>query len=471
MLSFIVVDSRSDIHPDWVGACVSSIQEQNIDVELIVINNICREKTIGQCFNQGVKEATGDWCVFVGDDDWVAPDYARVLEQYINLDKVKSSRVVNVATYMVAFNNDTGDKSAIARQSTGAWERSYLLKHPFNELLLKGIDREYIEESIKRGDLTLIIEYYFGYFYRKHEDYRCAGDIIFAKRPADYYFVTANRIFLNPITERLSKAVGSENIFVDSSITPELAQQAKVIWVEWANEKAIDVANFKTDAKKILRLHAYEAFSQTMKYLDLNKFDVVIFIDDYIKDYIERQYGKVNGAVVIPNGIQLDKWVLKEEWNNKVAYAGYLTRKKGIGELLLLAKSFPDYEFHLAGKYQEDDIADWMNHKKPSNVFVHEWQYEINKWYQDKTFILNTSLRESQAMTIMEGMACGLKPMVADWIGAKEIYGDFVYKNMQDFKQLLEGEYSPSAYREFVRGNYNFEDTYQKIEEVIGVLV
>jgi glycosyltransferase involved in cell wall biosynthesis len=478
LFSFIVVDSRSDAHPEWVRVCIDSLKNQ-LDVpeemEIVVVNNVGRKNTIGKCFNEGVKKAKGEWCVFVGDDDWTAPDYARFLRQYIlSRNVVDNNKIVNVATYMTAFDEGTGKKTALARQSTGAWKTSYLKEYPFNENLKKGIDREYIEETIKRGYLSLIVEYYFGYFYRraKEETYQCAGDIIFTDKPADYLFVTSNRQFLHPITERLAKKVGRENIFVSPSPHFDLLKAAKVIWVEWANEKAIEVAESNVDAYKILRLHAYEAFqSDVLKKLDMNKFDKVIFIDHYIKDYVERQYGKIKGAVVIPNGVEVDKFTLNpdKKLNNKIAFAGYLSRKKGIGELILLAESLPEYEFHLAGRYQEDDIADFFNHRKPDNVFVHNWKYEdeMNEFYQDKSYIINTSLRESQGMTIMEGMLAGCKPIVRNWLGSEGVYPvKYIYKNISEFKSML-GECNPQEYRDFVINNYSINDVYPKIESLI----
>ena len=475
LVSIVIIDSRGDKHKDWVEESIKSATAQNVPVEVIVVNNIGRKKTIGQCWNEGVKSANCDYVFFLGDDDYLSFDIIETLYRWAESEKVKSSRVVNVTSYMTAFEDSTGNKSALTRQHTGLWRKQYLLDHPFNEKLSKGVDREYIEEVVKRGDLVLIIEYYFGYFYRRHEDYRCAGDIIFTDKPAKYYFVTANRIFLNPIIDRLGKTVGSENIFASPHITPELMDKAEVIWVEWANEKAIEVANYECKAKKILRLHAYEAFSDTIKRLDLNKFDVVVFIDVYIKEYVEKQYGKVKGAIVIPNGVDLSKFTLSDRpKNNKIAVAGYLSRKKGIGEILLIAKSLTNYEFHLAGRYQEDDIADWINYKKPDNVFIHEWQYEkaMNEFYQDKTFILNASMRESQAMTIMEGMACGLKPIVNDWIGASEIYGDkFIYKNIQDIVKILNSNYEPEKYRKFIEGKYNLDLIFPQLEQLFDLEV
>ena len=475
LLSVIVIDSRSDNHPDWVNTSIKSVEAQDIPIEMIVVNNIGRKHTIGKCWNIGVKQANCDWVVMIGDDDYINFDYCRTLNNWINDVKNRGSNVVNVATYMTFFENETGKRTFKAQQSTGAWRKDYLLQYPFNEELKSGVDREYIEESIKRGSLALLIEYYFGYYYRKFPkdyDYSCAGEVTFIEKPRDYFFCTSNRIFLDSITKRFKKTVGEENIMISPNADSILIDKAKVIWVEWANEKAVEIQNASIDAYKILRLHAYEAFSDTIKKLDLNKFDKVIFIDHYIKDYVERQYGKVKGAVVIPNGVEVDRYKIEpnKQRNNKIAFAGYLTRKKGIGELVLLAESFPEYEFHLAGRYQEDDIADYFNHKMPKNVFMNEWKYDtaMDDFYKDKSFILNTSLRESQGMTIMEGMACGLSPLIRGWIGSDEVYKkEWIYNSIEDFRRLLENPIDPEECRKFVVDNYSIDNIYPKLEELL----
>lgn len=459
LISFITVDSRSDVHPKWVGECLASLQNQDDDnYEIIVVNNIGRKKTIGEAFNEGVKEAQGEWCVFVGDDDYVEGDYISTLRKWMN--RIKGN-IVSISTYMYAFDDNSGSHFPMTRQSTGAWRREYLLKYPFNEILKKGIDREYIEEVQKRNDLILILKYYHGYYYRRHQDYRCAGDVIFHKEATDFYFVTSNRAFLNQITDRL------DSFFVDNDFNYDLAKQAKVTWVEWGNEKAIEISKADLPGKKILRVHAYEVFTNYAHQINWQGFDTIIFVNDYIKEYAEKQFGKMLHAIVIPNGIDIKRFTFKDKpKNNKIAFAGYLTRKKGIGELLFIAKSLPDYEFHLAGRFQENDIAEWFKRKKPDNVFLTEWKYDeaMNEFYQDKSFILNTSLRESQGVSIMEAMSCGLKPLVYDWIGADQIYKNYIYKNFDELKALLEGDYSPSEYRKLI-AQYDVDLMYSKIRE------
>lgn len=475
LLSVVCIDSRSDKHPEWVDATVDSIRAQDIPIEMIVVNNVGRKNTIGKCWNYGLQQAKCDWVAFIGDEDYVAFDYARVLNNWINDVKNRGTNVVNVATYMTFFDEMTGQRTFKAQQSTGAWEKEYLLEHPFNEELKSGVDREYIEEAIKRGSLSLLIEYYFGYYYRKYPkdyDYSCAGEVTFIEKPRDYYFCTSNRIFLDSITKRFKHTVGEENIMISPHAESELIDKAKVIWVEWANEKAVMIQNAPIKAYKILRLHAYEAFHDTIKKLDLNKWDKVILIDNYIKDYIERQYGKIKNAVIIPNGVELERFTFNPDKvrNNKIAYAGYLTRKKGIGELILLAESLPEYEFHCAGKFQEDDIADYFKYKKPKNVFLHEWKYDLAmaEFYSSCSYVLNTSLRESQAMTICEGMAMGLKPIVRQWLGVEEVYKpEWTYNSVEELRAILGSDWNPEEYREYVENKWDIKNIYPMLENIL----
>jgi len=140
--------------------------------------------------------------------------------------------------------------------------------------------------------------------------------------------------------------------------------EADLIWCEWGNINAVTVADFKTDAKKILRLHAYEAFGEPLYYIDFKKFDKVIFIADHIKDFVESKVGKIDNAVVIPVGVNTDKFEIGVVRTKSNLLRRANTRKKGAGELMTIAKSFPDYEFYIAGKYMEDDVAQYFNEQK-----------------------------------------------------------------------------------------------------------
>ena len=461
--SVVIIDSRSDQHPDWVQTCIESIMNQTVEVELIVIDNIGRKRTIGQCWNEGVKQATGEWVFFVGDDCWIARDCVQVMLNHTN------TKSVNVTTYMTVFEDETGFRQLLSRQCTGMFKRDYLLEHPFNEQLTKGIDREYLEELVKRGQTVQVIDYYFGHYDRKHSDYSCAGDITFATEMPDIYFLCGGgRSFIDPIAKRFEK---DNSIFIGSKFDSRIAAGTKVIWSEWANRNATEVANFKCDAKKILRLHAYEAFTSMINYIKFDRFDTVIFVAQHIKDYVESKIGVLSNAIVLPNAIDTDRFYLSEHApNNKIAFAGQISRKKGIGLLMFLAYQNPKYEFHIAGKYSEEDVQDWVERAKPSNLHIHPHQYDLPDFYKDKTYVINTSLREGCPVAFLEGMSMGLMPITFDWTGSENVVPKkYIFRTVGGLRKILGREYEPKKYRQMVVEKYDKKIIYEKIDNIISI--
>lgn len=455
MISVVMINTRGKVKPEWLNLAINSVKKQLVDCELIVINNLDRAKSIGYCWNEGVKAAQGDWVFFLGDDDYISDDYLFSLSHLAG--KTKS---VMVTSYMTVFRDDMDKAYPYTQPCTGMYRKDYLLQYPFNETLERGIDREYIDKLKLRGDTFTIAQHNYGYFYRKHNELSCAGDIRFID-DVDTYIITKYPAFIQPIADRL------KNVYISNVFEPEIADQAKVIFCDFATENAVEIANYDCKARKILRVHSFDAYANAIKYVDFSKYDKVIFVSKHIERYVKIRTDFE--SIVIPNGVDLKKFPEQNKTrNNKIAYVGHISRVKGIGELLLIAKSLPEYEFHIAGKFQEDDVAQYLAEKLPDNVFLNSWQYDLAEFYKDKTFILNTSVRESQGMVILEGMASGLKPIINDWIGAADIYGEeFIYKNIYDIGNILAGSYEPERYREFVKDNYDFEKIYPLIKDII----
>jgi len=464
MISVVIVDSRSDKHPDWVQLAKDSVKRQTVDnLDLIVIDNIGRKKTVGQCWNEGVKKAKHDLVLFLGDDDWLSMDYCSVLLQYA----LANQGYEMWATNMIAFDEKTKLYTVLTRICTGMWRKEYLIKYPFNEKLKRGIDREYIQEMQKRGDRGYTINHHYGYYYRKHEDYSLAGKITFIKENPQIYVLASGRNFIDPLVAKWKK--DKEVVVSTEQFNPLMADDAEIIFCEWLREDAIAASKYECSAKKILRLHSYEAFSPLIYYTDFSKFDVVIFIAEHIKDFVESKVGKIPNAVVIPVGVGINGFNPKTKIkNNKIAYAGEISRKKGIGELLFIARSLPEYDFYIAGKFSEEDVAGYLNEKQPDNVFIEPFSYDLPKFFEDKTYIINTSLREGNPITVLEGMSYGLKPLMADWVGAEEIYGK-TFKDLDELKELLNEPYEPEKYKKFVKDNFDFEDTYKQIGKLLEV--
>jgi len=111
-----------------------------------------------------------------------------------------------------------------------------------------------------------------------------------------------------------------------------------------------------------------------------------------------------------------------------------------------------------------------MVEKSFRNIFIQGWTDNPEKWYQDKAFILSTSYTESQQMSILEGMACGCKPLVIEhWIGSNDIYlKEHLWGTMEEINKLFLGDFKPEEYREYVVKNYNQKDEFRKIDKLIG---
>lgn len=364
---------------------------------------------------------------------------------------------------------DTVTSATVPRHHKGLLKREYLLKYPFDESLTNGVDRAWYDKLKLRGDLVIHIPYHYGYHYRQHNSHRArpTGNIELVQRAGDVHFHARQSNFIEPFYKELKKDMYCT--LNDRKFTPDSVKGAKIVWCEFLDSDAIEISKY-SDARKILRLHAYEAFTDRIFYVDFDNFDKVIFVADHIKEYVESRLGrKLDNAIVVPNGIDLEKYNYSDkEQNNKVVYAGSIERKKGIGELVLVAEHFPDYEFHCAGEYREEDVGEYLRSQKPDNLYFHGKVHDMAKFYQDYSYVINTSLREGNPVAVLEAMACGCKPIVRNWIGAdKMLSPSWVWKDFGEIQTILGGVYDPEKYRNYVEQVYGFNLMYDKFKEII----
>ena len=167
-ISVIIIDSRSDKHPEWVDKAISSVKEQTLEnIELIVLDNRDRKCSIGAVYNRGMELATADWVYLLGDDDFVSPDYFASLITFIY--KYATEDTVACTTYSTFFDDEKKESSINAMTPFGAFRRDYILKNPFDETLTKYVDVNIYERIKKDGKKAQACRWHFGYYYRQHE--------------------------------------------------------------------------------------------------------------------------------------------------------------------------------------------------------------------------------------------------------------------------------------------------------------
>ena len=120
--------------------------------------------------------------------------------------------------------------------------------------------------------------------------------------------------FLPAIVEHLSKKHFVRICYSKSlQEMEELIAWADLIWVEWANELAIELTQkSKVLAEKqvILRIHSYEVLSGFLQHIVWSKISAIIFVAEHIKNLALKQLpGLANPELdppeilVIPNGV------------------------------------------------------------------------------------------------------------------------------------------------------------------------
>ena len=470
LISVIVIDSRSEDHPDWVNKCINSINDQSYKPhQIILVKNTDKKKTIGECWNTAIDKATGEWVLFVGDDDYLSPDYLYTLATYIQRFEKNNQTIDAISTYMTTFDEDKEGMAIIQRPPTGLWRLSYFDKQRFNENLTVGVDREFLEEARKNNVVYVVVSHHYGYFYRQHSGGTCTR-IRIDPDPRAIYMIAKYPAFVSGIRDRLRDE--GYDVHLLNEFNGKLAEKAEVIFCEWADSNAIQVSHFNTDAIKILRVHAYEVFSSMIHHIDFDAFDHILVGSQHILDHLEMRLKRVLKNARVQNlGVDTEKFTITDTPKNPkaVAWVGNLDQKKGAQLLLMIAEHFPGYEFHCLSKEVQPDIKRLFDYHNPQNITIHPYVDDIAEFYQDKSYILNTSPREGNPVSVLEGMACGLKPIIYNWDGAENIHEGYTFNNMKEVNVLLSSGKSPLSYREKILVHYNFETMYEVIKKLMNL--
>lgn len=262
-------------------------------------------------------------------------------------------------------------------------------------------------------------------------------------------------------------------------------QWADICFFEWCDELIIYGSKLKlaNEKKIICRLHSYEAFADYPGDVNWSSVDKLIFVAEHIRNFTVRRFNiDTSKTEVIPNGIDLSKLTFKDrKVGFNIAYVGYINYKKGPMLLLHAFKAIYDsdnrYKLYIAGTFQDyRDVLYFEQMIKEfsleNNVIYEGWQKDLDRWLEDKNYILCTSILESQNMSVMQAMSKGIKPIVHNFVGAKTIYGKYVWNTIQEACDMVfESKYNSKKYRNFIENNYSLDKEITKIKNLLHELI
>lgn len=156
-----IVQSRTQWIEDAL-ACVNG-QVYPGDIEIVVIDNLNNEKSIGQAFNEIVDKASHPWIFYLGDDDKIKADY--LVSMMAAAQKAPDATVI--ASNCTMFDDERRELSQ--KIVTSFWRTEYLREHPWNEDIEKYIDTYQFKKANENGALIAHNSWNYGYYYRQHD--------------------------------------------------------------------------------------------------------------------------------------------------------------------------------------------------------------------------------------------------------------------------------------------------------------
>jgi glycosyltransferase involved in cell wall biosynthesis len=137
----------------------------------------------------------------------------------------------------------------------------------------------------------------------------------------------------------------------------------------------------------------------------------------------------------------------------------------------------PEYRIFFGGEFTDSTLKQYLEHLVDTLdlrdvVFFNGWQEDVGCWLSDKHYIVSTSIIESQSRGMLEGMACGLKPVIHNFPGAGHMFpSEFLFNISEEFcEQILSDKYEPQRYRRFAEENYPLENQLKEINDIFKQL-
>ena len=294
--------------------------------------------------------------------------------------------------------------------------------------------------------------------------------------------------FLDPLVEQLERFPDLEVRHCRlGSLSDRLPLRwADVVWLEWANELAAAVTQRfpALRSKRVLvRLHRYETFTSMPSDIRWDVVDKLIFVSEHMEELFADRFPDVSvDTTVIHNGVDLDRFGLRTDADGEgdIAFAAHLNHRKNLPLLVQIAARLaaedPERRIRVAGDWQHPVLRHYMEHvtanSRAGQVIRHEgWVDDMSDWLPESTYLLSTSMHESFGYSICEGMACGLKPVIHDFPGAREFYaGEFLFTTVDEAVRMLRARpRRAGVYRKYVARKFPRRRQIAAVRRTLGL--
>lgn len=294
-----------------------------------------------------------------------------------------------------------------------------------------------------------------------------ACDVVRSKRPKVAFFCEFDDTkFIRDIARhigerfetRFTKGQGADE-------TRQLLQWCDIAWLEWCTPQVVLASQMPRTFRSIVRLHRFEAYRMWPSQVAWEHIDVLITVGNpavvaHLKQTVPDLERRTR-LVTLPSAVDTATWPFRDRPRGKhIACLGYLNARKNVSLLLQcfarLHAMDPEYRLFIGGTSQDPMLSQYLEAMigelgLAAGISMDGWQHDPAAWLADKHYVVSTSLGEGFPVSLLEGMACGLKPVVHTWPGARDIFpGEWLFRTVDEFcDRVVTDPYEPQAYRAF----------------------
>lgn len=266
---------------------------------------------------------------------------------------------------------------------------------------------------------------------RVMEDLGPVGDFTFRTRDLSQLPRDERPSRRGVLEARYAASTTGARIPVPPSLAEDLAW-ADVVWVEWATYTAAWLTLLDgVDARIVVRLHSYEAFTQFPQLMDMAQVDGLVFVAPQVRELVRASAPRIAQAgatPVIPNINDLsaltaekdagaERTLIQVGWANPVKDVGFT-----LDVLDALREEEPSWRLLLAGTPLPQDAADARSRRLLERLAAAGDAVEVLGFRSDMPevlrragFIISSSRHEAAHEAIAEGAAAGCVPVVRNW--------------------------------------------------------
>lgn len=289
----------------------------------------------------------------------------------------------------------------------------------------------------------------------------------------------------------------------DTYYDPEKVQWADIVWFETCDNNLLSATNPSeallaapdtkhpwsmhdidmTGKKVIVRPIDIEVWQGHFAHDNMwNVVNDVIFLAPHIQEIMMADSRPQQGTFkqhVIPCGVNLDRWTYKDRLDGfKIGVVAERWVSKGVDYVLQIALKLKEidsrYEIYWLGKnndyhWEHEYLRDFIQANGIKLFLQEEFVDDLNKWWEDKNYVLHCSHKETYAYAVAEAMAKGIKPIFHRYYGADSTWPGLTWSSIDEAVDMItEMKYNSASYRQYLIDHHlDLESMMASFEKVI----